>query len=176
MDPVSRMKNGKMGEISKSNLTDGRAAVICLYTTQLDIKPVSHRKQRIWQILESQWATSAAGFHTHTSVLKSCSSWILHFAIHLYFHICSWKYDQRRFFCWMFWITQKLHIQIKCTANICRSTTQFCNNTSAKEYKKLHKIFKTFHPSLHCWDGLQSYFFLLAEKWSSPRGFKPKPS
>jgi hypothetical protein len=41
------MKNGKMEEISKSNLTDGRAAVICLYTTQLDIKPVSHRKQRI---------------------------------------------------------------------------------------------------------------------------------
>jgi hypothetical protein len=41
------------------------------------------------------------------------------------------------------------------------------------ESKTLHKIFKTFHPSLHC---LQSYFFLLAEKWSSPQGFKPKPS
>ncbi len=73
-------------------------------------------------------------FHTHTSILKS-SSWILHFALHLYFCIYPWKYNWFCFFSSMFPIIQKLHTQIKCRANIYNSTISFYNNTIAMECK-----------------------------------------
>lgn len=113
-------------------------------------------------------------FHTHTSIFKS-SSWILHFALHLYFYICSWKYDWKRLFYSMFFNIQKLHTQIKCRTNICKSTISFHNNIIVTECKTFHKTFKTFKPSLHYWNVLQIYYFLLAKKWSSLQGFKPKP-